>query len=63
MHTLHRVYVATFAVVCTFGFTPQSLRAQKYSSVVIWSEPGLPTADSPAPSAPQLSSIFPDAHL
>jgi hypothetical protein len=63
MHTLHRVYVAAFAVLCAFGFTPQSLRAQKYSSVVIWSEPGLPTADSPAPSAAQLGSIFPEAHL
>src|SRR5580692_12900074 len=63
MHALHRFYVLAFAVLCALAFTPQALHAEKYSSVVIWSEPGLPTADSPAPSAAQLSSTFPDAHL
>lgn len=36
---------------------------QPYSSVVVWSEPGLPAADSTAATSSQLTQIFPDAHL
>ncbi|HTQ97196.1 MAG TPA: beta-galactosidase [Candidatus Acidoferrum sp.] len=42
---------------------PHSLEAQTYSTTVIWSEPGLPTADSASPSPAQLAEIFPRAHL
>ena len=52
----------------TFGFfvcllAPASLFAQKFPSVVIWSEPGLPAADSAAPTSAQLAQIFPEARL
>jgi Beta-galactosidase len=43
--------------------TPTTLRAQKSSGTVVWSEPGLPTADTAAPSPAQLAQIFPDARL
>jgi hypothetical protein len=42
---------------------PNSLNAQKFSNTVIWSEPGLPVADSACPSPAQLAQIFPDAHV
>ncbi len=38
-------------------------RAQKSSPTVIWSEPGLPCADSACASPAQLAQIFPDAHI
>jgi hypothetical protein len=42
---------------------PASLRAQKVSNTVVWSEPGLPSADSAVASPAQLAQIFPDARL
>ena len=42
---------------------PNSLHAQKYSNTVIWSETGLPSADSASASPPQLAQIFPDARI
>jgi hypothetical protein len=54
-------------VVCSCLFVsllaPTSLVGQQFASVVIWSEPGLPAADSPAPSAAQLAQVFPEARL
>ena len=57
-----------FTLFNAFGFfaclmAPVSLFAQKFPAVVIWSEPGLPAADSPAPTSAQLSQIFPEARL
>src|SRR6516225_3883394 len=57
-----------FPLFNAFGFfaclmAPVSLFAQKFPAVVIWSEPGLPAADSPAPTSAQLSQIFPEARL
>jgi hypothetical protein len=40
-----------------------SLHAQKNTTTVIWSEPGLPSADSASASSDQLSQIFPDARM
>lgn len=42
---------------------PHSLEAQTYSSTVVWSEPGLPTADSASASPAQLAEIFQGAHF
>src|ERR1700690_703022 len=39
------------------------LYGQKFPSAVIWSEPGLPAADSASPSSVQLAQIFPGARL
>jgi len=59
----HSTYLllATFLLVSLLA--PASLHAQKYSSTVIWSEPGLPSADSAAPSTAQLAQIFADARI
>ena len=51
-------------LLCFFCSSGSSLlRAQDFSSVVIWSEPGLPAADSAAPSADVLARAFPQARL
>jgi hypothetical protein len=59
--------LSAFRVVCLcFSlsiFAPAALFGQTFSSVVIWSEPELPAADSPAPSAAQLTQAFPQARL
>lgn len=57
-----------FPLLNTLGFfvcllAPVSLFAQKFPGVVIWSESGLPAADSAAPTAAQLAQIFPEARL
>jgi len=57
-----------FPLLSTLGFfvcllAPLSLFAQKFPAAVIWSEPGLPTADSAAPTSAQLSKIFPEARV
>jgi hypothetical protein len=44
-------------------FAPAAVHAQKFPSAVIWCEPGLPAADSAAPSAAELAAIFPAARL
>jgi len=44
-------------------FTPFTSRAQQYPSVVIWSEAGLPSADSAVATPAQLAQIFPAARL
>jgi len=40
-----------------------SLLAQKASDTVIWSEPGVPVADTAAASPAQLAQVFPDARM
>jgi len=59
--------LSAFPIVCLCFFlsifAPAVLFGQTYSSVVIWSEPELPVADSPAPSAAQLTQAFPEARL
>jgi Beta-galactosidase len=40
-----------------------SLHAQTYPSTVVWSEPGLPSADSVTASRGQLAQIFPEARF
>jgi hypothetical protein len=46
-----------------FVLVPWSTRAQQFPSTVIWSEPGLPAADSAVATPPQLAQIFPGAQL
>ena len=42
---------------------PTALRAQKFPGTVIWSEAGLPSADTSSPSPAQLAQIFPEARI
>lgn len=42
---------------------PTTLHAQEFSGAVVWSEPGLPTADTASASPAQLAQIFPRARL
>jgi len=46
-----------------FLLVPSSIRAQQFSSAVIWSERGLPSADSAVATPEQLAQIFPGARL
>jgi hypothetical protein len=59
--------LSAFRVVCLCLFlsifAPAALFGQTFSPVVVWSEPGLPAADSPAPSPAQLRQAFPEARL
>jgi hypothetical protein len=55
-------FLLTFACLLAL-FIPANSRAQEYPSVVIWSEPGLPSADSTVATAAQLAQIFPGARL
>jgi len=61
MRTLVPLFTALGFFSCLLA--PVSLFAQKFPAVVIWSEPGLPAADSAAPTSAQLARIFPDARL
>ena len=61
MRTLLPLFNAFGFFVCLLA--PVPLFAQKFPATVIWSEPGLPTADSAAPSSAQLAQIFPEARL
>jgi hypothetical protein len=67
--TIVRVAMTPFAlrlVSCLFPLLvllPAALHAQKFPSTVIWVEPGVPAADSPAPSSAQLAEIFPGARI
>ncbi len=59
--------LSAFRVACLWLFlsifAPTALFGQTFPSLVIWSEPGLPVADSPAPSSAQLTQCFPNARL
>jgi hypothetical protein len=59
----HSAWILLATAVLLSLFTPTALHAQRFSSTVVWSEPGLPTADSAAASPAQLVQIFPDARL
>jgi len=57
-----------FPILLTLGIllallAPTSLDAQKFPAAVVWTEPGLPSADSASPSPAQLAQIFPGARL
>jgi len=52
-----------FAIFLLSLAAPLSLQAQKSSDTVIWSEPGLPSADTASPSPEQLVQIFPRARI
>jgi Beta-galactosidase len=54
--------VLVFVVVLSL-LVPASLSAQNFSNVVVWSEPGLPSADTAAASSAQLTQIFAGAHF
>ncbi len=53
--------VALISFFCWIG--PAELSAQDFSGAVVWSEPGLPAADSTAPSPEFLAKTFPHARL
>ena len=54
------LFAATFLLAL---LSPSSTPAQKFPGAVVWSEPGLPAADTAAPSPAQLAQIFPDARV
>ena len=59
-------HYTAFAIVsaCLLAlFAPSASRAQQYPSAVIWSEAGLPSADSAVATPAQLAQIFPAARL
>ena len=58
----HAVWIL-FAIFLLSLVAPISLQAQKSSDTVIWSEPGLPSADTASPSPEQLAQIFPRARI
>ena len=60
MRSLPRSFVA-LGLFCLFA--GEAIRAQEFPGVVIWSEPGLPAADSTAPSAEFLAKTFPGSKL
>jgi hypothetical protein len=56
-------YRFAFAAAALFVFLPGALYAQTFPTTVVWSEPGVPSADSAAPSPAQLAEIFPGARI
>jgi len=46
-----------------FLLIPAALHAQEFPAAVVWLEPGVPAADSAAPSPAQLAGIFPGARI
>ena len=52
-----------FAVALPLLMLAPVARAQHDSATVVWSEPGLPSADSASASPAQLAQIFPDARV
>lgn len=56
-----RFSVLIFAFFCLAFSSPS--RSQQFSSAVVWSEPGLPSADSAVPASAQLASLFPGARI
>ncbi len=60
--TIARRLLLGFAFIFLF-FGTMTLHAQTFSQTVIWSEPGLPSADSAVATSSQLQQIFPQARL
>jgi hypothetical protein len=58
----HSSWIAPAVALLFLTLAPVA-NGQKSSAIVIWSEPGLPSADTAAASAAQLAQIFPDARL
>jgi hypothetical protein len=69
MGALNGVFLRIFSFWCAWAVFLEVLvvspvvRAQTFPAAVVWSEAGLPVADSAAPSAVQLGQVFPGAHL
>jgi len=62
--TMSNSAVLRISIACLLALLiPSPAPAQQYPSAVIWSEPGLPCADSAAATPAQLSQIFPGARL
>ena len=59
----HAAWILFASIFLLSLVAPLSLHAQKSSDTVIWSEPGLPSADTASPSAEQLAQIFPRARI
>jgi hypothetical protein len=59
----HRSAALLAAGLLLLALSPNSLLAQKIPTTAIWSEPGLPSADSASASPAQLAQIFPDARI
>src|SRR5271169_805580 len=60
--------IRTARILLASGFllsllVPPYLLAQKLTGTLVWSEPGLPSADSAVSSPAHLSQIFPDARI
>jgi Beta-galactosidase len=58
----HPTFYLVFALLLSL-FAPATLHSQQTSPTIIWSEPGLPSADSATASPAQLAQIFPDARI
>jgi Beta-galactosidase len=59
----HSAAVSIAFACFLFVLVPSSIRAQQFPSAVIWSERGLPAADSAVATPAQLAQIFPGAHV
>jgi hypothetical protein len=59
----HSAAVSIAFACLLFLLVPSSIRAQQFPSAVIWSERGLPSADSAVATPAQLAQIFPGARL
>ena len=59
----HSAAVSIAFACFLFVLAPSSIRAQQFPAAVIWSERGLPAADSAVATPAQLAQIFPGAHL
>ncbi|HTZ48721.1 MAG TPA: alpha-amylase family protein [Verrucomicrobiae bacterium] len=59
----HSAWILLSAALLLSLLNPTTLHAQKFTGTVVWSEPGLPAADTASASPAQLAQIFPDARL
>jgi len=59
----HALWMWLLCTLLVCLLAPHSGRAQSFADTVIWSEPGVPLADSAVASAAQLAEIFPGARL
>ena len=59
----HATNLALFLAALIAFLFPAVATAQKFPTTVIWSEPGLPAADTAVATPMQLAQIFPGARL
>ncbi|MGB7845871.1 MAG: hypothetical protein WBL63_09675 [Candidatus Acidiferrum sp.] len=62
MNHLRWIFLA-LALLLPFLLAPPALQAQKFPATVVWSEMGLPSADSSSPSPTQLEQLFPESQI